>query len=354
MLESPDATPVKHTFLVAALMTLCAAGPGRTQNVQALPKYQSEQSVGGVLRLWGHGSPDTDFMGKLVRSWEEGFRKHHPGIQFEDRLYGTASAIGALYASAGDLAIMGREIRPFEISAFEHVFRYPPLGIDIATGSLDIRNMDFALNVFVHKDNPLGKLTITQVDAIFGCEHLRGPRNIRIWGELGFTGEWKDKPIHVYGFPINRGFAVFFQDAALGGSRKWNADLKEFGDVRQPDGTLRDGGLRILEALARDPYGIAYSNLRYMNAQVKPLALAATDGGQYYEATKENLIHRKYPLTRFITTFVNRTPGRALDPKVKEFLRYILSREGQEEVVLDGNYLPLSEAAVRSQLRKLE
>ena len=344
----------KRRLLLALLMTLCAALPGRPQNVESLPQYQSEQSVSGALRLWGHGSPDTDFMGKLIRSWEEGFHKHHPGIQFENRMYGTASAIGALYAGAGDLAIMGREIRPFEISAFERVFRYPPLGIDIATGSLDIRNMDFALNVFVQKDNPLDKLSMTQVDAIFGCEHLRGPRNIRFWGELGLTGEWQDKPINVYGFPINRGFAVFFQDAALGGSRKWNGDLKEFGDLSQPDGTLHDSGLRILEALAHDPYGIAYSNLRYVNAQVKPLALAATDEGPYYEATKENLIQRKYPLTRFITTFVNRAPGRPLDPKVKEFLRYILSREGQQEVVRDGNYLPLSEEAVRAQLRKLK
>jgi phosphate transport system substrate-binding protein len=351
---TPDAAPAKRTFLLALLMTLCAATPHRTQNVESLPKYQSGQSVSGALRLWGHGSPDTDFMGKLVTSWEEGFRKHHPRIQFENRMYGTASAIGALYAGAGDLAIMGREIRPFEISAFERVFRYPPLGIDVATGSLDIRNMDFSLNVFVQKDNPLGKLTITQVDAIFGCEHLRGPRNIRTWGELGIRGEWQDKPINVYGFPINRGFAVFFQDAALGGSRKWNGDLKEFGDLRQPDGTLHDAGLRILEALARDPYGIAYSNLRYINGQVKPLALAATDDGPYYEATKENLIQRKYPLTRFITTFVNRAPGRPLEPKVKEFLRYILSREGQQEVLRDGNYLPLSEEAVQAQLRKLE
>jgi phosphate transport system substrate-binding protein len=349
-----DATRAKRRFLLALLMTLCAATPGRTQKVESLPTYESVQSISGTLRLWGHGSPETDFMGKLVRSWEEGFRTHHPRIQFENRMYGTASAIGALYAGTGDLAIMGREIRPFEISAFERAFRYPPLDIDITTGSLDIRNMDFALNVFVHKNNPLGKLTMTQVDAIFGCEHRRGPRNIRTWGELGFTGEWHDKQINVYGFPINRGFAVFFQDAVLGGSRKWNGDLKEFGDVRQPDGTLRDGGLRILEALAGDPYGIAYSNLRYMNTQVKPLALAATDGGPYYEATKENLIQRKYPLTRFITAFVNRAPGRPLDPKVREFLRYILSREGQQEIVRDGNYLPLSEESVRTQLRKLE
>src|SRR5262249_51329351 len=200
---------------------------------------------------------------------------------------------------------------------------------------LDIRNMDFALNVFVHKDNPLARLTMTQVDAIFGSEHRRGTKNIRTWGELGLTGKWQDKPIHVYGFPVRRGFAIFFQDAAIGGSHKWNCDLKEFADLKQPDGSLLDGGQRILDALAADRYGIAYSNLRYANPQVKPLALAATDGGPYYEATKENLIARRYPLTRFITTFINRPPGKPVDPKVKEFLRYILSREGQQDILRD-------------------
>jgi phosphate transport system substrate-binding protein len=167
------------------------------------------------------------------------------------------------------------------------------------------------------------------------------------------TGEWRDKPIHVYGFPVRRGFAVFFQDAVMGGSHKWNCDMKEFLDIKQPDGSLLDGGQRILDALAEDHYGIAYSNLRYRNAQAKDVALATTDGGPYYQATKENLIQRKYPLTRLITTFINRAPGHSVDPKVKEFLRYILSRNGQEAIVSDGNYLPLSEQSIRDQLKKL-
>lgn len=333
---------------------LCVVIVSRAQGVDSLPAYRPHQTVAGKLRLWGHGSPTNDFMGKLVRSWEEGFSKFHPEVQFENRMYGTASAMGSLYTGVGDLAIMGREIWPYEVTTFEKVFHYPPLGVDITTGSLDIRNMDFALNVFVHKDNPLTKLTMTQVDAVFGNEHRRGPGNIRTWGELGLSGEWREKPIHVYGFPVHRGFAVFFEDTALLGSHKWNCDMKEFADVRQPDGSLLDGGKQILDALAQDRYGIAYSNLRYKNAQVKPLALAAADGGPYYEATRESLIERKYPLTRFITTFVNRAPGRPLDPKVKEFLRYILSREGQQAIVSDGNYLPLSEEAVRTQLGKLD
>jgi phosphate transport system substrate-binding protein len=341
-------------FVSVLVIILCAVISGRAQTLDHFQKYQPAQTVTGTLRLWGHGSPDTDFMGKLVRSWEEGFRSYHPGIKFDNRMYGTASAMGALYTGEADLAILGREIWPNEVSAFERVFHYDPLGVDITTGSLDIRNMDFALNIFVHKDNPLSRLSLTQVDAIFGNEHRRGPKNIRKWGELGLTGEWKDKPIHVYGFPTSRGFAVFFQLAVLNDSHKWNCDLKEFFDLKQPDGKSFDGGQRILDALKNDPYGIAYSNLRYMNPQVKPLALASSDGGPYYEATKENLIQRNYPLTRFITTFINRAPGKPVDPKVKEFLSYILSRDGQEAIVRDGNYLPLSEDSIRAQLRKLE
>jgi phosphate transport system substrate-binding protein len=341
-------------FLLISVTVLSLVIYCHAQRVDSLPAYQAQQTVSGTIRLWGHGSPTNDFMGNLVKTWEDDFRKYHPGVQFENRMYGTASAMGALFSGAGDLAIMGREIWPFEITNFEKIFHYPPLGIDITTGSLDIRNMDFALNVFVHKDNPLSKLTLTEVDAIFGNEHRRGPKNIRSWGDLGLTGEWQDKPIHVYGFPVRRGFAVFFQDAVLGGSHKWNCDMKEFLDIKQSDGSLLDGGQRILDALAEDRYGIAYSNLRYRNPRVKDVALATTDGGPYYPATKENLIQRKYPLTRFITTFINRAPGQKVDPKVKEFLRYILSRNGQEAIVSDGNYLPLSEQSVRDQLNKLE
>src|SRR5215468_4080273 len=139
-------------FVLITLTTLCALLSVNAQSLDSLPAYRPQQIVTGTLRLWGHGSPGTDFMGKLVKLWQDGFRRHHPGIEFDNRMYGTASAMGALYTGVGDLAILGREIWPFEITNFEKVFHYAPLGIDITTGSLDIRNMDFALNVFVNKE----------------------------------------------------------------------------------------------------------------------------------------------------------------------------------------------------------
>jgi len=268
-------------------------------------------------------------------------------------MYGTASAVGALYADAGDVAILGREIRPFEVSAFERVKGYPPLGVDIATGSLDVRNFDFALVAFVHKDNPISRLTLAQLDAIFGCEHRRSMSNIRRWGALGSAGEWADRPIHAYGSRISGGFSVFFQDVVLQGSGRWNPEMKEFFDVRQADGAVRDSGQQVLDAIGNDRDGIGVSSLHYTNPRVKPLALALDEASRAYEARRETLIERTYPLTRVIPAFINRAPGKPVDPKIKEFLRYILSREGQEDIAHDGRYLPLSAAAVHEQLSKL-
>jgi phosphate transport system substrate-binding protein len=326
----------------------------RAQQPVSLAPYEPRQTVSGTIRLWGHGSFKRDFMGPLVKAWQEGLARHSPALRIDYKMYGTASAIGALYAGAGDVAILGEEIHPAAAAAFERVMHYAPLGIEVATGSLDVRNFDYAQMFFVHRDNPIQRLTLAELDAIFGCEHRRGLRNIRTWGELGLKGEWTDKRITPYGWSIDDSFSLYLQDALLAGSHRWSCDLKEFRHISRPDGSLYDHGQQILDTLAKDRYGIGISNLRYANPHVKALALASREEGPFYEATKDNLIQRKYPLTRVIPAYINRAPGTSVDPKVKEFLRYILSREGQQDIVREGGYLPLGRDVIREQLKKLE
>ncbi len=354
MTETGNKWHIVSRLILLACSILLMGVSGSAQNLEALSHYKPERHVSGTIRIWGHGSPKHNFMAVLMKYWEDGFRKYQPGIRIENRMYGTASAIGALYTGAGDLAILGEEIQAAPAAAFERVMHYKPFGIEIANGSLDVRYFDYAHVFFVHKDNPLSKLTVTQLDSIFGAEHRRSPRNIRTWGELGLSGEWKDAPINPYGWRIDDDFAIYLQDALLLGSHKWNCNLREFAHATNPDGSVYEHSQRILDALAKDRYGIGVSNLRYMNAMVKPLALAVTEGGPYYTATKENLIARKYPFTRIIPAFVNRVPGKPIDPKVKEFLRYLISYEGQADIVREGGYLPLNAESVREQLKKLE
>ena len=151
------------------------------QGLEDLPSYKPERQVSGTIRLWGHGSPKHAFMRNLAGYWQHGFERFQPDVKFEFQMYGTASSIGALYTGAGDIAIRGEEIHGFERAAFQRVRGYAPFGIDIATGSLDVRNMDFAFVVFVHKDNPLTRISLTELDGILGTEHRRGGENIRTW-----------------------------------------------------------------------------------------------------------------------------------------------------------------------------
>jgi phosphate transport system substrate-binding protein len=329
-------------------------GPSYEQRVvDSLPGYRPEQIVSGPIRLWGHGSFSRPFMRRLVARWKTGFAKFHPDCKIEEDLYGTSSAIPALFLGVGDIAILGEEILPEAVETFERVKHYPPFGLEVATGSVDVRNFDYAQMFFVHRDNPLASLTLAQLDAIFGEEHRRGPANIRTWGQLGLTGEWADQPITPYGWRIDDSFGIFLEAALLEGSHRWNNALHEFAHITRPDGTIYDHGQQILDALAADRYGIAVSNLRYARPEVKPLALAARDGGPAIAVTKENLITRKYPLTRVIPAYVDRPPGMPVDPKVREFLRYLLSREGQQDIVNDGGFLPLNAEAVAAGLKKL-
>jgi phosphate transport system substrate-binding protein len=322
--------------------------------INGLPHYQPQQLVSGTIRLWGHGAPVLDFMGMLVKSWEEGFAKYQPGVKFEYDMYGTASAMGALYTGKGDIAILGQEIYPFETVAFQQVKHYPPLGIEIATGSLDVRNFDFAIGVFVNKKNPLSRMTLDQIDKVFAWHEGGKSANIETWGQLGLKGAWADKPIHLYGWYESDVFSTFVEHAALHDGHRWRCGMKQYAHIHRADGTIYDSGQQILDDLANDPYGMALSNVRYLKGNaVKPLALARTAAGPYYAATKDTLIDRQYPLERIIPAEIDRVPGQPVDPKVKEFLLYILSREGQEDIVRNGKYLPMQPEAAKQEREKL-
>ncbi len=231
---------------------------------------------------------------------------------------------------------------------------YPPTGFQIATGSLDVNYFDYAHQVFVHRDNPLERLSLKQLEGIFGTEHRRGGSKLRTWDQLGLGGDWQGRRIQPYCWRLDEDFALFFREAVLQGSHRWNLDIREFVQITRADGSVYDRGQQILDALASDSYGIAVSNLRFANSSVRPLALARADDGPYYEATATNLVAQRYPLTRIIPAFLDRPPGERTDTTLREYLRYVLSREGQRILVSESAYLPLGADAIRAQLRRLQ
>jgi phosphate transport system substrate-binding protein len=335
---------------------LPATDPGsiEARTVARFPAYRPQQVVAGVIRIQGHGHVTLRWMAPLLSNWEKAFQRFHPAVRIQQDMKGTSSAIPSLFTGAGDIALLGEELLADAADAFERVKGYPAFGIDIATGSVDVRNFDYAQQFFVHKDNPVSQLTLAQLDAIYGMEHRRGTTNIRTWDQLGLGGAWQGKPVNPYGWRIDDSFGMFLQQFLLNGSHRWNNDLREYVHIYNPGGTIYDHGQQILDALGADRHGIAVSNIRYANPNVKPVALAAGAGGPYYQATKENLIARRYPLTRLIPAYIDRPPGQPIKPLIKEFLRFLLSREGQEVINQDGRYLPVAPEAAEGDLRRLD
>jgi len=321
----------------------------------SLPPYRPQEQVTGTIRLWGHGSPKHDFMGGLLHRWEQDFHRYQPGVRIVDDLYGSASAVGALYTGAGDLAILGEEVSPAAQRAFERERHYAPTTFEVATGSVDVNYYDYAHMVFVNRANPLERLTMPQLARILGDPPAgSGSGPIRTWGALGLKGPWADRKIQPYSWRFDQDFGLFLRARVLGGSDRTNPGVREFITFNRPDGSIDDRGEQILQALARDPDGIAVSNIRFANPSVKIVSLAATSSGPYVLPSVETLISQQYPLTRIIPAVVDLRPGQPIDPAIREFLRFILSRDGQRALVEASGYLPLGPKYVRAQLRKLD
>jgi phosphate transport system substrate-binding protein len=350
-------------LLEGAIALALAAPAVHAQGPGSLPAYEPAQTVSGVVRNFG-----IKLKG-LMKTWEDGFRRYHPDVRFDDTLEDAAGMAG-LFTRVADIGVSGREPVLTEYFSFYETFHHMPTEIAVASGTYDVKGGSYGLIVYVNKDNPISKLTLKQLDGIFGAERTGGyqgfkwmpqaarsaKEDIRTWGQVGLAGDWANKPIQTYGYALT-GMTVFFQQKVFGGGEKWNPNFREYVETNTKQ--VGDESLtihRMLTELSQDKHGIAFTGAWQVEGfpRVKPIALAAQAGGPYVEPSKQSFQDRTYPLTRSVYLFINRPPGQPADPKVKEFLRYVLSREGQEAVARGGVYLPLPVAVVREQLQKLE
>jgi phosphate transport system substrate-binding protein len=332
-------------------------------DLSGLPEYKPDAKITGTIHQWGNNYIGD---GPLAQMWEDGFKKYHPDVTFEDNFTSSVNGFPGLITGKADIAQMGREVLWDELQGYQRQFAAEPIELTIATGSYNIPGWTFALGIFVNKDNPLKQITFEQLDGVFGAQRTggwkglewdpsvaRGPeKNIRTWGQLGVTGDWADKPIHIYGYTAQFHFPDEFAKKVFGGGTKWNETIKEYVNAAKPDGNLALAGDLFMADLSKDPYGIAFTGIPHATPQTKSLAVSLKPGGPFVPLTLDTVQNRTYPLTRDIYAYVH--PGKLLEPKVREFMRYILSREGQEAVMKDGKYLPLTAEAAKAQLEKLK
>lgn len=344
--------------LPAAVLTMALAGLALAVNGRAAPAevgaasgsaaprspppFLGPPSPRGVLRVWGPKA-----MAPLVALWASGFHRSHPDVTLQARLMGSDTAIPGLYSGLADIALLGRHDDVTDDNGFSRPKGYPFRRIKLMSGSLDTPGESPALAILVSAGNPVSRLTLAQLAGIAGCPCAKPARAvISTWGQLGATGSWTRRPVHVYIVDAASGTGRYFLRTVLGGSRApdWSR-VSEFHDRRRADGTLDSAAAQTAAAVRRDPYGVAVSTLRYLGRGLKVVAIAARAGGPFVVPDRTSVIDGAYPLARSAYAFIDQPPGRSIARKVREFLLYALSPQGQLAVARAGGYLPLDRAA---------
>ena len=306
---------------VALSATLGVSGAA-AQTIQVdenLPAYEKVSGISGNLNSIG-----SDTLNNLMTLWAEGFKKVYPNVNVQIEGKGSSTAPPALIEATAQLGPMSRAMKSKETDAFEKKFGYKPTPVRT---SLD------SLAVFVNKDNPVAGLDIEQVDAVFSKNRKCGAvTDVTTWGDAGLTGTWATAPISLYGRNSASGTYGFFKKKAL-----CKGDYKD--TVKE-----QPGSASVVQGVSEDPNGAGYSGIGYTTSGVRAVALAES-GTDYVEPNYDNVASGKYPLARFLYIYVNKAPNSALDPLTSEFLKFVLSKEGQEIVVKDG-YYPLSAGLV--------
>jgi len=331
-----------------------------------LPHYAPKRHLHGTLRIWGSNYIKD---GKLGAYWLAGFKKVQPGITIEYHLPTAAVAIPALSTGVADLG-MSNKATLSDLLTFEQVYHHPVTEVMVATGSYDVYGWTPPFIVIVNRENPLTQISVKQLDGIFGGARTGGyagsvwhteypysrgsEENIRTWGQLGLTGEWADKPIHVGGQNLRAGATTNFSDKVLRGSDQFVEGYHSYTNYITPDGKINSWSLQARRAIAQDRYALFEVSPASMGPELKELAVQGYDGGPYVRRTLETVHDRTYPLTNEQKFYFNRNPGEPVDPKIDEFLHYVLSQEGQDCVQREGRYVPLKGELVREQLKTLE
>ena len=323
-------TRTKGYLATALAADLLLAGLATAQ-VQVDPGLQPYKAIGGVSG--NVSSVGSDTLNNLMTLWAEQFGKFYPNVKIQVEGKGSSTAPPALIAGTAQFGPMSREMKGTEVDQFEKKYGYKPT---------PIRTSVDALAVFVNKDNPIKCLSFVQVDAMFSKSRRQGGKeDVKTWGQLGLTGEWADKPISLYGRNSASGTYGFFKEHALK-----NGDFKD-GVKEQP------GSAAVVQGATVDRYAAGYSGIGYATAGVRAVPLTEKEGGKCVEATAEASYSGAYPLARFLYVYINKAPGKALDPVAREFVKLIASKEGQEVVVKDG-YFPIPAAIAKEELSKVQ
>lgn len=333
---------VRHLLTLVGLTLAAARLPATPAE---LPHYQPGQHLTGDMRTVAESSADP-----LMLGWVEGFKKYHPDFTIIDKANSPLACVPGVVCGGNDLGFPAREIWAFEEDLFKKIRGYGSFVIQVGLGAQKTTGLTPTLAVYVNASNPIERITLDQLDAIYSAERRRGlGQDIKTWGDLGVKGEWATHPIKAYSHRLPNGIDYFVQKVVTKGAdfKKTTTELPMRRANFGPDDLMA-------QAVAADANGIGLGCFGNLIPGMKAIAVAETERGPYYTGTFAEVQGMKYPLYRPIYMVIDRAPGQPIDPRLKEFLRFVLSAEGQAIVTASNGWIALPAAVAAAERAKLD
>lgn len=246
----------------------------------------------------------SDTMFILGQRWAATYAKSHPDAKITVTGGGSATGIAALLKGTADICNASWPMSAVQISDFVERFSKRPRQYKMC--------MD-AVAIFVNKANPVGKLSLPQIEAIYTGKIVN-------WKEVGGT----DTSISLYGRENSSGTYEFFKARVL--------DRQDFA----PGTKAMSSTAAVIQAVAGDPNAIGFGGIAYDHG-VKHLAISKTSSVRAFEPTEANVYADRYPLARYLFSYVK--SEKDVDA-VADYISWCLSDAGQT-VVQDVGYFPL-------------
>lgn len=302
-----------------------------------VPAYGPDELTGSKIMKC------SDVLAYICHDYLDKFKTYYPNVNIDlSEPYKGSAGAQELIAGTVDMVMVSREPRPNEYPDFEAAFGYPMSVVPVQGGSFNHFGWLDAMCFVVNKNNPIESLSMSDIDSIFSTSHYRGGKDVTTWGDLGVTGEWADKTITPYAVTHWNGFEEFIRIRCLD---KLDGDPGD--NLFATQGTFRED-MQFSEKIfdqakhvAEDETGIAYTGVAYVDEDVKILPIRLDDG-TLVSPTLENVCDASWPLSRLCYLNYNKDPNGDWDPVIREFLRFMLSKQAAEIAAEQNIFIPLT------------
>ncbi|MBX3442933.1 MAG: substrate-binding domain-containing protein [Planctomyces sp.] len=295
--------------VLSALTTGAAQAEAPLVVDAGLPAYRPADSLKGEITICG-----SDAMTQVAAAWSEQFRRFHPDVKITLTPASSSRAIMNVRDRKADFGLLSREVLPEEVAEFESATGHKP--------AIMISSME-RIAVLVHADNPVEGLTIAELDAMFSADRLRGGA-VSAWSDLGVK-----TPL---GAQTPR---VLVRDETTGAPATFRSVILQGADFRQ-DVNRQESYINLVRGVAADQSAIGFAGTMYLLRGIRAVPIAIEKGQPFVAVDSAEADAGAYPLVRPQHMVYNLDPANPPSEVQKEFLRYIFSQLGQEDVVKSG------------------